>query len=225
MLASLLGFEKTARPWDDYFQRWIEEAQREGADPNDVGDRDWGDPGYDVQHYFLPHIKADSVVLELGPGTGRITRRLIGRCREMVLVDYSPFVCRWLDQYFAGKGRFRTVCIDKPRLNGVADGEIDFLFAFGVVEHIDFDDLRWFLQDFRRVLAPRGVAVFNFDNMMTAAGLAWHAQFMGQPGDRNIFRFYHPEAVSWLARDAGFTVLDLHVDDSRFATIELRKES
>jgi SAM-dependent methyltransferase len=210
------------RPWDDDFRQWIESAKREGVDPNDVGDREWGDPGFDIETYYYPYIHKNSVVLELGPGSGRITRRVIGRCRE-ILVDYSHFVCRWLEKYLAGKGKFSTVLIDKPYLRGVAEAKVNFLFAFGVVEHIGVDDLRWFLEEFWRVLAPGGVAVFNFNNLMTEKGLAWHKRWRCEPGHRNLFRFYHPETVAWLARDAGFTVLALHTDQSRLGAIELRK--
>src|ERR1044071_4108815 len=75
------------RPWDDVFDEWIRSARDEGVDPNDVGDQAWGDPRDYVERVYLPHIDPDSVVLELGPGTGRITRHLIDRCRAMILVD------------------------------------------------------------------------------------------------------------------------------------------
>ena len=43
------------------------------------------------------------------------------------------------------------------------------------------------------------------------------------PGHRHVFRFYHPEMVVRLARNAGFTLTELRTGDSRLAEIELCK--
>jgi cyclopropane fatty-acyl-phospholipid synthase-like methyltransferase len=212
-----------SRPWDETFERWIRLAAREGVDPNDLGDREWDDPLPHLQTFYFPHIHPDSVVLEMGPGSGRITRHLIGRCREILLVDYSQQVCEWLNRYLAGKGTFRVYSIDKPAWPMIADESVDFACAFGVFEHIDLDDMRWYLEEMERVLVPNGTAIFNFDNLMSAGGIEWHARWRGQPGDRNIFRFYHPEMVRRLAEVCRFCVADLRVSDSRHAEIQLRK--
>ena len=90
---------------------------RAGVDPNDVGDQDWGGPALDAcTARLFPHLTRESVVLELGPGSGRYTRHVLPRCREMVLVDYSKLVCEWLSEYLKGKGRFRVHHIDRPAL-------------------------------------------------------------------------------------------------------------
>lgn len=209
------------REWDQTFSRWIAAGEAEGLDPNDVGDRKWDDPREHIERVYMPHIRQDSVVLELGPGTGRISRHIVGRCGEMILADYSSLACGWLDRYLAGKGRFRTVCLDRPVLEGVEEGSVDFAFAFGVFEHIDLDDTRWYLEEFHRVLKPGGQVIFNFDNLMTREGLEWHARWRREPGHRNIFRFYHPEMISWLAQNSGFEVRALRTGDSRHAEIEL----
>ncbi len=220
---NLLRRKKTDKPWDDTFSRWIETGRAEGIDPNDVGDREWDDPRAHVEATYHPHIRPGATVLELGPGTGRITRHVIGRCGRMVLVDYSQTACDWLKQYLKGRGAFEVHCITKPTLAPVASASIDFLFAFGVFEHIGPDDLSWFLDEFHRVLKPGAVAVFNFDNIMSPEGLAWHRRWRLTPGHRNIFRFYHPDVVARLARAAGLAVAIVRTNESRHAEIELAK--
>ena len=163
------------------------------------------------------------MVLELGPGSGRITRHLIGRCREILLVDYSREACEWLQHYLAGKGAYRIYPIDKPVWPTIPAESADFACAFGVFEHIDLDDMRWYVEEMYRVLAPGGTAIFNFDNFMSEAGMEWHTRWRGEPGDRNIFRFYHPELVRRLAEATGFCVADLRVSNSRHAEIELKR--
>lgn len=86
------------RPWDQTFSNWIAEAERQGRDPNEIGDDDWSSgtpPLATLERFYLPHVSAGSVVLELGPGTGRYTLYIIGQCRPMILVDYSKVVRQW----------------------------------------------------------------------------------------------------------------------------------
>ena len=59
--------------------------------------------------------------------------------------------------------------------------------------------------------------------LMSTEGLAWHKQFQSLPGERNIFRFYHPDMVRLLAEASGFAVDELQSGQSRHANIELRK--
>ena len=220
---ALTGAREQSRPWDHTFQDWAQKGRDRGVDPNDIGDQEWEDPLPSLERLYFPHIGPDSVVLELGPGSGRISRHLIGRCREMILADYSPAVCQWLSTYLAGKGKFRIHLLDRPDLPMVADSSVDFFCAFGVFEHIGLDDLRWYLEEMRRVLVSGGTAVFNFDNFMSPEGIAWHQQFRKQPGHQNIFRFYHPELVCRVAEASGLIVAALHVSHTRHADIELKK--
>lgn len=210
------------RPWDEVFDGWISSAREAGADPNDVGDQAWGDPRSYIERAYLPYIGADSVVLEVGPGSGRVTRHLIGRCREMILVDYSPRVCRWLSTYLQGRGSYSVHEISGPSLPMIADEAVDVVVSYGVFEHVGFDDTGWFLEEFHRVLRPGGVASFNFDDIMLPDGLAWYRANRGRPGDRCLFRFYHPEVMARLAEAAGFAVEEL-TEGGRTADIRLRK--
>jgi SAM-dependent methyltransferase len=213
------------RPWDVKFKAWIAEAERRGIDPNDVGDRAWEDDGLDVslRRHYLPVVSSDATVLELGPGTGRLSRHLIGRCRELILVDYSRLVCDWLAAYLKGKGAFRVVHVTGPVFPAIASDTVDTILAHGVFEHLDLDDVAALLDEFHRVQRPGGYTVFNFDNPMSAGGLRWLQRWRPPPGGRSIFRFHHPEVVQRLAESSGFEVVSLRTDDSRLATATLRK--
>ncbi len=164
-----------------------------------------------------------SVVLELGPGSGRLTRHLIGRCRELICADYSRMVCKWLPQYLGKKRHFKVHHISKPYFPMIPNESIDVVVANGVFEHIELEDLSFYLEDFYRILKPSGVVSFNYENIMTSAGLQWLRTFRGEPGDGCIFRFYHPDTLRWLSENIGFAVLHVTVDESRFAHIELQK--
>jgi ubiquinone/menaquinone biosynthesis C-methylase UbiE len=196
--------------WDRDFRRWIREAEAAGVDPNDVGDALWEEDLLEdgLRDHYLPLVGPDAVVLEAGPGTGRLTRHLVGRCREVVVVDRSSFVCDWMLRYLRDRGPHRVYRIDGPSLPMIADREIDAVLAHGVVEHLDLEELHWFLAEFHRVLRPGGGVAFNFDNVLTDRG----AEVMLQdgPGTRALFRVQHPEAIRRVADLAGF-------DDVRIA--------
>jgi SAM-dependent methyltransferase len=214
------------KPWDESFLKWISEARASGQDPNDVGDIKWdGNPLIGAEKYLFPYMSKDSVVLELGPGTGRMTRHVIGRCKRMILVDYSAMVCEWLQEYLRGRGDFSIHKIDAPDMRDIGDSVVDLGFAFGVLEHVDLDDTYEFLREFHRVLRPGGAFWFNFDTLATQGGLEWFRNERSRlrPGVRSIFRFYHPEDMQRLAAEAGFSVLKLHTGQDRLISIHLRK--
>lgn len=213
------------RPWDREFARWLVEAEALGTDPNDLGDAAWhDDPLHEaLEKYYLPHVTRDSTVLELGPGTGRVTRHVIHRCRKMVLVDYSRLVCAWLRKYLDGKGAFEVHRIAGPSLEMIATDSIDVILANGVFEHVDLDDMYRFFEEFHRVLKAGGVVAFNFDNIMSPEGVEWFRKSRGPAGARCIFRFHHPDVVHRLADLAGFRVLGIATGSTRFAYVEMQK--
>lgn len=215
---------QSKKPWDEEFARWIAEAKAAGLDPNDMGDRDWrGNALEAASRHLFPRITPQSVVLELGPGSGRYTRHVLPRCREMVLVDYSELVCGWLREYLRGKGRFLVHHIDRPVLAEVPAGSVDFAFANGVFEHIDPDETDLFLQEFHRVLRPGGILWFNFDNFMSPGGLRWFKEEAAPPGGRRLFRFYHPEVLKTMAQMRGFSEVTVTTDEGRLAFLEAFK--
>ena len=214
-----------SRPWDRIFLGWIDEAARTGKDPNDVGDVDWStDPlRRALEEHYLPYTSKDSVILELGPGTGRLSRHIISRCKQLILVDYSDVVCAFLQKYLDGKGNFSIYKIDAPSLPQLASSTVDAVFANGVFEHLDPEDTYWFLHEFYRVLMPGGVVVFTFTNIMSEEGIPWLRMFSERPGERCGFRFYHPEMVQRLAEAEGLEVIRITTNETRLAYAELRK--
>jgi SAM-dependent methyltransferase len=222
-----LGFDLTNRrekAWDATFENWIRVGKVEGRDPNDIGDEMWqGSAAPAAKSRYLPFIHPHSVVLELGPGTGRYTRHVIGRCRKMILVDSSALACQWLGEYLRGKGSFEIHHIEKPAFPQISSRTVDFAFAHGVFEHLDLDDTLWFIEEFSRLLLPGSHAVFNFNNIMSPGGIQHLLRHRGEPGTTNPFRFYHPETMQALVETAGLVVERIDVSEKRFAFLTSRK--
>jgi SAM-dependent methyltransferase len=222
-LAASLG-ELDNKPWDDSFRDWIADAKRQGLDPNDVGDERWGDARAGAEQRYLPLFTPSSVVLELGPGTGRYTRHFMPHCKEMVLVDYSKLVCGWLEEYFLGKGKFRVVHAHDYSLDAIADNSIDVIIANGVFEHIYLEGFYQYFLTFARVLKPGARGCFNFNNILSDGGFRHFREKLPKGMDqRGIFRFYHPGTIEKLCREAGLEVVQLETSDHRFAFITFAK--
>jgi len=207
--------------WDKHFREWIEQARSRGGDPNDVGDEAWANDYLSnaLPRFYLPYVNPDSRVMELGPGSGRVTRHLVGRCRRLELVDNSEFVIEWMRTYLDGKCEFGTHLIDRPRVPAIEDERIDFVLAHGVMEHLDFDETAFFLDEFHRVLRRGGRLSFNYNSLHSDEGAAWFAKHRRSPGHRCIFRFYTPDFIRRLGRLSGFEVEAEHVAAERLAHV------
>jgi SAM-dependent methyltransferase len=213
------------KAFDAVFRSWIEDAKRKGRDPNDVGDEDWADDPLEwaLENIYLPHIQLSSVVLELGPGTGRMSRKLAGKCKELILVDHSIAVCEFLGDYMKGKCQHRVLHIDRPIVGALGGRSVDVVVANGVFEHLDPEETYSFLEEFYRLLVPGGWIAFNFDNILSEEGLIWLRQHRGKLGSRCLFRFYTPEMMARIAEATGFETPKIRHSQSRMAYLEAQK--
>jgi SAM-dependent methyltransferase len=225
--ARVVQFDGWDKPWDKEFAAWITKAEASGRDPNDIGDEEWlRDPLREaLERHYLPLVHPSATVLELGPGTGRLTRHVIGACRRMILVDYSALVCSWLKTYLKGRGEFQVVLIEKPQLDGIEDGSVDAVISNGVFEHLDMDEIFYFLREFHRVLKPGGRCSFNFNNFTSDESLALFAQFRAGVGSKCIFKFHHPDTVRRLSELSGLDVLRMSASEGRLTQIDLIRRS
>jgi SAM-dependent methyltransferase len=206
--------------WDRQFKHWI--RQRDDVDPNDTGDSEWATDLLDegLEQHYLRLLSPEAVIVELGPGSGRLSRHLIGHCKELVVVDDSPYVCKWMHKYLAGKGRFQVHRINGPLLPMLGDATVDAVVAHGVFEHLDLDESFWFLVEFARILRRGGGCSFNFDTVATPDGIAALREF-GGPGWRSVFRLHHPESIRCVAQAAGFEAVDIKETSTRIAFADL----
>ena len=209
--------------WDRDFKRWVRQGGP-GVDPNDAADVEWASDllGEGLRDHYLPLASPEAVILELGPGSGRLSRHLIGRCRELIVADISKYVCTWMRGYLQGKGRFQVHRISGPWLPMLGDAAVDAVVAHDVFEHLDFDETYWFLCEFARVLRPGGVCSFNFDSPVTPDGIAI-MRAHGGPGHHAVYRLHHPEDIRCAAAAAGFAAASITQTGTRIAFADLTR--
>lgn len=166
-------------PTLDWNRRWATKLagfvpdERNGAH---YGDR-WGDPEADpalaaIRHRFLtPHLGADTVAVEIGSGGGRWTQFMVA-CRRLYCVEFNPEMFGYLADRFPGRPSLvfvRTSGVDMP---GVPLSGIDFVFSYGVLVHLEAEQLGPYFRTIAAVLRPGGQACLHVANAGKPAGRA-----------------------------------------------------
>jgi malonyl-CoA O-methyltransferase len=118
----------------------------------------------DVAHELLARLEpfrfAPAAVLDLGAGTGRVTRVLRRRYRGALVValDLAPGMLREARRHSRPWRRFERVCGDAMRLP-FADASLDVIFSNLMLQWCEPLDPA--LAEVRRVLKPQGFFLFS----------------------------------------------------------------
>jgi ubiquinone/menaquinone biosynthesis C-methylase UbiE len=106
-------------------------------------------------------------VLELAPGHGRNTARLIELADELHLVDVNESCIERCRARFADhprRDRLRLHVNDGLSLPMIADGSITLVYCWDAMVHFEPPVVRRYLAEFRRVLAPGGAGAVHYSN-------------------------------------------------------------
>jgi glycosyltransferase involved in cell wall biosynthesis len=137
-------------------------------------------------------------VLEVGSGTGLMTKYLAGVAERLTATDLDPDYVALLGRQYAGAPNVEVRALDLARLAdaGFAPGTYDTVLCSNVLEHIE-DDARA-LHAMRGLLAPGGRVV-----LIVPAVKALYGSI-----DRNIhhYRRYDRREIEERLRGAGFAV-------------------
>lgn len=159
-----------------------------------------------------PHLKPDSVVLELGPGKGSWSRAILacipdGRLHTADYVDASS----WLKP---GKYGGRLIChrVDDNSFRAFDDESFDFLFSFGVLCHNPAAHILEILTNALPKMKPGGTAVHQHGDWKKLDDFGWRLgevpeEFRELPDEEIWWPRNDGEQMADLARQAGWTVV------------------
>jgi SAM-dependent methyltransferase len=99
-------------------------------------------------------------ILEIGPGAGRWTGFLIGKANRLVGVDISSACVEECRKRFAGFNASFEIGNGRD-LSMLAAESIDAIWSFDVFVHINNDEFRSYVSEFRRILKPSGIAIIH----------------------------------------------------------------
>lgn len=114
------------------------------------------------------------VALDYGCGVGRLARALAGRFAHVVGVDFSATMLAEAQAANSAIHNLEFLPNRGDDLPGIGDRSIDFIYSNIVLQHSPRKTQRLLLAEFRRVLKPGGVLVFqtpSHSNMKTVHGV------------------------------------------------------
>jgi SAM-dependent methyltransferase len=125
------------------------------------------------ERVFAPFLGHCAVLLEIGPGGGRFTELLLGKCDRLIAADTSSTMLKVLRDRFSGEAALECLLLDGTGLTSVPDGAVDAVFSYDVFIHLQHWDIYNYLCEIHRVLRPEGKAVVHHAN--TFSELGWKA--------------------------------------------------
>jgi ubiquinone/menaquinone biosynthesis C-methylase UbiE len=121
------------------------------------------------QQTIRPMIRTANfrAVLELAPGHGRNTRKLLDLAREIHLVDVNRScidACRRRFGAGTAQCRLHYHVNDGSTLPFLSDASLTFVYSWDSMVHFDKRVVRRYLREFARVLAPEGTGFVHHSN-------------------------------------------------------------
>jgi SAM-dependent methyltransferase len=149
----------------------------------------------DVRYLFDEfgiRVGADTIVLELGSGAGRMTRALVDRTGRVIAADVSASMLN------VARRADRTVRVDYLELSGdglidLPDASVDLVLSTATLTHVsDRRAVDLYLQEAFRVVKPWGKVV-----MQVRRRSAWGSVFQVVSDLRNLTRGIRSWARPW----------------------------
>jgi FkbM family methyltransferase len=113
------------------------------------------------------------LALDFGCGAGRLSRALARHFAKVIGVDVSASMIEAARTLNADVSNVDFRENASPRIERVADASVDFLFSHITLQHIPVALAAGYVDEFFRVLAPGGVAVFQFVDDVDASMRGW----------------------------------------------------
>jgi SAM-dependent methyltransferase len=163
------------------------------------------------QRAVRPHLKQDSVVLELGPGNGSWSRAILKHIPHgrLITVDYQD-VTDWLKpEVYEG----RLVChqVTDSTFSCIEDDSIDFFWSMGVLCHNNQAHIKDIMRNALRKLRPGGAACHQYADWNKLSDYGWDrggvpSEFQSLDDDEIWWPRNSQEEMSRIAQNCGWQV-------------------
>jgi FkbM family methyltransferase len=141
------------------------------------------------------------LAIDFGCGAGRLSRALAGHFGRVIGLDVSPSMIAAARRLNADVANVEFRENRGAKLAGIEDASVDLVFSHITLQHIPTTLALGYVEEFLRVLAPGGVAMFQF---VVGSDSSWRGRVFGLVPNRwlNFLR-----RLLWRRRD----VFEMHV--------------
>jgi SAM-dependent methyltransferase len=162
----------------------------------------------------LPYIRPDSMVLELGPGSGSWTRAILKHVPhgEVHVVDIHD-VQAWIRPP-PGGGKLVCYQVSDNSFRAVPEQRFDFMWSFGVLCHNNQEHIREILRNALSKMKPGGYAAHEIADWDKLDQLKWGMRW----GVPTRFKTMPDDAIWWprnsatqmcqIAREEGWEIVE-----------------
>lgn len=176
------------KPAESMRRDWDERARRDAFFYIASWKKDWKEESFlesgeeDYQRLIADTLApfdfnpAGKSALELGCGAGRMTASLARRFARVAALDISAEMLDRARGLHSGIRNVDWMRANGVDLAGVADGSMDFVFSYLVLQHLPKESLvRGYLREFFRVMSPGGLCLVQF-NGSKDANMNWRGR-------------------------------------------------
>jgi ubiquinone/menaquinone biosynthesis C-methylase UbiE len=201
----------------DGFPMYVDEAAKVGMDVNDWEEQILGwDKALPILDETLFHyMRADSIVCNLGAGTGRWARHMISRLPkgELHLVDHSPWIVKFLTEYFRDNSQVFIHLNDGYGLPW-RNPSLDLIFSGGTFIALKLGHVYLYAQEFSKVLRNGGYCVIEYIDVTTPDGWTW-LETQSNRTFADCYTYYTSEIIEKVFTSAGFEIVNRYHLHSR----------
>jgi ubiquinone/menaquinone biosynthesis C-methylase UbiE len=194
------------------FPGYLDQANKIGMDVNEFQEQKlgWERSLPILEQTVLPYLREDSIVCNLGVGTGRWARHIAPRISqgELHLVDHSPWIVNFVRHYFRSNQRVFVHLNNGRSLPFENDHCIDLVFSFGTFIALKLGVFYLYSREFFRVVKPGGYCVIEYIDITRPEG--WNHLETCSKQYFNCFTYHKPEVVESIFSSAGFEVAKSH---------------
>lgn len=156
---------------------------------------------------FLRFVESGAKVLVPGAGVGRDTEMLTDEGFECTALDISAEI---LEEAKSRGVKATYVVHDIRQRLPFASKSFDAIFSDSVLEHIPKKDVRKVLNEFYRILRPRGIL---YAGVKKGNGEIYYRYDVGNRKNRRFYTTYNEVEFHKLLAESGFVLLEDWVDE------------
>lgn len=171
----------------------------------------------------------EKIGLELGSGSGILTRVAGSRSKEVIACDISESFLREAKRYCSGAKNIQFRQIQPGDLSFLAPSSLDYVFSNNVFIHLEFYEVFQYLKQVSVAMKANGLFWFDFAEIERLS-VSTNPDFAGQlrskqndPRDKACIQFNSSVAIMNAAAECGFELLQLERADRCITQCLFRK--